>query len=52
MARRLLKDKLINRQDIDEELFLIDGSETDYITKTGKIYKDYGDNKFYLKKII
>ena len=50
MARRKLSDKLIDRADIPEELFLIEGSETDYITKTGKIYKDYGNNKFFPKQ--
>lgn len=50
MAKRLLKDKLIKKEDIDEELFLLEESNTDYITKTGKIYKDYGDDYFLQKK--
>ena len=29
---------------------LIAGSKTDYITPTGKVYKDYGNNMFYPKK--
>lgn len=28
---------------------LIDGSETDYITPTGKVYKDYGNDFYYPK---
>lgn len=47
--KRLLKTKLIDRSKIEEELKLIDGTDAEYITKTGKIYKDYGDNKFYPK---
>lgn len=35
---KLQKDKIIFLEDIKEELRLIDGSETDYITPTGKIY--------------
>ena len=32
MARRKLKDKLINKNDMTEQLSLINGSNTDYIT--------------------
>ena len=49
MAARNLKDKLIDRSDIIEQLTLIEGSETDYITPSGEIYKDYGNNKFFHK---
>ena len=28
---------------------LIDGSETDYITPSGQVYKDYGNNMYYPK---
>lgn len=42
--------ELISKDDITEELFLIDGSSTDYITKSGKVYKDYGNNMFFPKK--
>ena len=49
MARRKLTDKLINKQDIQEELRLIKGSLTDYITPSGEIYKDYGNNQFFHK---
>ena len=30
---------------------LIEGSSTDYITPTGNIYKDYGNNMFYHKSV-
>ncbi len=50
MARRKMTDKLIDKSQIKEELRLIKGSQTDYITPSGEIYKDYGDNKFYHKK--
>ena len=49
MAKRKLIDKLIDKNDINEILTLIKGSETDYITPSGEIYKDYGNNKFLHK---
>lgn len=49
MAKRLLKEKLIDRTEIKEEMKLIKGSLTDYITPSGEIYKDYGNNKFFHK---
>ena len=49
MAKRKLTEKLIDKTDITEEMRLIKGSLTDYITPSGEIYKDYGDNKFFHK---
>lgn len=49
MAKRKMSDKLIDKSEIKEELRLIKGSEIDYITPSGEIYKDYGNNKFYHK---
>ena len=49
MAKRNMYDKLIPKSKITEELQLINGSETDYITPTGKIYKDYGNDMFFPK---
>lgn len=49
MAQRKMTDKLIPKENITEELRLIVGSETDYITPSGKIYKDYGNNMMYPK---
>lgn len=49
MARRKLENRLINREDITEEIRLIEGSDTDYISPAGNVYKDYNDGKF-LKK--
>lgn len=49
MAARKMTNKLINRADIKEEMKLINGSLTDYITPSGEIYKDYGNNKFFHK---
>ena len=49
MARRKLLEKLIPRELITEEMRLIKGSETDYITPSGKVYKDYGNNMFFPK---
>lgn len=50
MAARKLKNKLVHISSIEEEMRLIDGSNTDYITPTAKIYKDYGNGYFYHKK--
>ena len=51
MARRKMTNLLIKREDIKEEMRLIKGSTTDYITPTGNIYKDYGNNMFYHKAV-
>ena len=45
-----MTDKLIKKEKIKEEIKLIKGSKTDYISSKGNIYKDYGDNLFYPKK--
>ena len=50
MARRLMTELLIPKNQITEEIRLIDGSNTDYVTPTGQIYKDYGNDMFYHKK--
>ena len=49
MAARKLTEKLIDKNEITEEMKLIEGSLTDYITPSGEIYKDYGNNKFFHK---
>lgn len=43
-------NELIDKSDIKEELYLLPESNTDYITQTGKIYKQYTEDKFFLKK--
>lgn len=48
MAR--IKHNLIKKEDIKEEIKLIKGSKTDYISSIGNIYKDYGNGLFYPKK--
>lgn len=45
------KGKLIDRTDIHEEMKLINGSETDYITPTGNVYKECEPDKFIHKKV-
>lgn len=50
MARRLFKNRLIARDAIKEQLTLIKGSTTDYITPTGQVYKEYELNLFIKKK--
>lgn len=49
MAKRNMTEKLVDKSEIKEELRLIKDSLTDYITPSGEIYKDYGNNKFYHK---
>lgn len=46
------KDKLVNIKDIDEELHIIEESNGDYyITRTGKIYTNYGNDMYYPMKV-
>ena len=40
MARRNMTNFLIKKESIQEEMRLIKGSDTDYVTPTGNIYKD------------
>ena len=49
MARRKLISKLIKKDEIKEEIKLIKGGNTDYISSKGNIYKDYGNDLFYPK---
>lgn len=50
MARKNMTDRLIHISEIEEEIKLINNSETDYVTPTGKIYKEYKKNFFICKK--
>lgn len=50
MAKRKLTDRLIKKEEIQEEIKLIEGSNTDWITPSGQVYKDYGNNLFFPKK--
>ena len=50
MARRKLKDKLINKNDITEQLSLINGSNTDYITLPKEDKKDPIENNEELEE--
>lgn len=51
MAKRNMTNFLIPKNKIKEEMRLINGSSTDYVTPTGNIYKDYGNNMFYHKSV-
>ena len=51
MARRKFTNKLIDKNTISEKIKLIKGSTTDYISESGKVYKDYGDGKMLPKHI-
>lgn len=44
-----LKDKLITIDDIKERISLIKGSDTDYISENGNVYKKYDDINWYKK---
>lgn len=50
MAKRKLENKLIKLDDINEPMVLVDGSDTDYVTPSGKIYTDYSNGNFLLRK--
>lgn len=52
MAKRNLKNKLISKKEIKEEMKIIEGSNSDYITPTGQVYSDYGNNMFLHKKLM
>lgn len=51
MAKRKLLSKLIDKSKIKEELRAIEESDQDFITESGNIYCDYGNNKFLKKKV-
>lgn len=51
MAKRLLNDKLIHKEEITEELKLVEESNVDYVTPTGKIYCDYGNGMMLPKSV-
>lgn len=51
MAKRKLYNKLIKKDDIKEELYLVNGSVTDYITQSGNVYCAYGDGMFLRRAI-
>lgn len=46
----LRRNKLIHKDDIKEELYLLKESNTDYITMSGNIYKYYYDDLYFKKK--
>lgn len=50
MAKRKLDDKLIPYNSISEELRKISGSANAYITPSGKVYFDYGNEMMYPAK--
>ena len=47
MAKKLLKDKLVNRNEIKEELRPIKNTKNAYCTPSGLFYADYGNDMFY-----
>jgi len=51
MARRNFREKLIDKSEIKEELGIIKESDVDFVTKSGKIYCYYGDNKYLPKSV-
>lgn len=50
MARKKMTNKLIHVSEIKDEIRLITGSVTDYITRAGVIYKQYDGDYFLPKK--
>ena len=51
MAKRKLSERLIDKSEIKEELGKIEESDVDFVTKSGKVYCDYGNNKFLRKTV-
>ena len=51
MAKRNLEDKLIKREDITDEIKPIKNSVNAYVSTQGDIYVDYGNGKFYKKRL-
>jgi len=51
MSKQRFENKLIDKMDIDESIKLIEGSSTDYISESGRVYKDYGNGKMLPKCI-
>lgn len=47
MGHRKLESHLVNRNDITEEMRLIAEAKDTYITPTGKVYVDYGNNMMF-----
>ena len=45
MAKRKLTNRLINKEEILDELRFIEESECSYITSNGDVYTDYGNGK-------
>jgi hypothetical protein len=48
-ASRKNSDKLVNKKDIQEQIVLIKGSNTDYIASSGVVYAEYDNNMYYPK---
>ena len=46
----LRREELIHKDDIDEALYPLKESDTDYITISGNVYKYYYDDLYYKKK--
>lgn len=46
----LRREELIHKDDIDETLYPLKESDTDYITMSGNVYKYYYDNLYFKKK--
>lgn len=51
MAKRIMKNKLIDKSNIIDIITKIDFSENAYITPNGQIYLEYEPNKFYKPKL-
>ena len=52
MPKGVLPELLIDKSEINEEMRLIKNSDTYYITPSAKIYKEYPNNKYYLKSLM
>lgn len=50
MSKRLFKDKLIHKEELGEDLVLIKNTSDCYISKTGCVYKEYEEDRYFKLK--
>lgn len=51
LAKRLFKDSLLSREEIKDEIRLIEGTDIEYISIKGAVYKLHHEGKFLKRKL-